>query len=130
MKIPDNLTPGQRHDLIEPGDDRPPSNGTYFVNACYVYRPDEEDRRQLGKRLESVYDYVVHWEVRKGPPGDPEDFPGTVAEDGSELKSIKRFLRGLEEPFSAQRNQALQLSVSPVPDSDKFLVHASQSIHT
>lgn len=128
MIIPDDVAPGEERYLLKPGEDSPREDDL-FLEACYLYRPDEEDRRNLSKRLKTVYDYVAHWTVNCGSPENPVGFGDTIMKDFSTLKSIKQFLKGLDERIRADSSSKINLSATPVAGDQPTTVHASQNIY-
>lgn len=129
MIVPDDVQPGEERYLVDP-DGPLPSDADLFLESCYIYRPDKDDRENLRKRLDTVYDYVAHWVVNQGEPEHPDGFNDSIMKDFSRLKAIKQFLKSLKKDIRASSSSKINLSATPMPDDQPTTVHASQNIYT
>jgi len=130
MDIPDGIERGETRYILTESDPAFPENGSFMLNACYVYRPDEKDHENLSKRVDSTYNYVVHWTIGKLEDGNLVHFDENVMTDTFLKTRVKKFLYNLPEQWRAFRDRSIQLSSYPPQNSELRSVHASQNIET
>lgn len=129
MEIPENLSMGETHYFLQPSNNECVVGENFFVEGCYLFRLGKDDRRNLSKRMDEVYDYVAHWDVCRGTPNSPKGFPETVIQDAYQLNDVKQYLLQLNEPHRARETFEINLSMDPATEMDGIRLHASQNIH-